>query len=102
MTEQHEPTELERAINTQVKQAMNEWTKETLFTEENMQIFWSSAFDVLQSKAQTHTGKFVFSSLSGILRNLLLFVLIGSLVYAFGGWTALATFAKSVLPHGGT
>lgn len=96
MQEQEISPELSAAIKREVKEAMNEWTRESLFTKEHLEIFWATAFDVLQEKAQEHTGKFVFSSLGGLLNKVALFLLIGGLVYAAGGWTALASLAKSL------
>ena len=92
--------EMSQAIRNEVKQAMTEWTKTEVFTRQNMEVFWASAFDVLQEKAQEHTGRFVFSSLSAVVRKVSIFVLIGAFVYAVGGWTALAALVKFLFGSG--
>ena len=96
------PPELAAHIRTEVKQALNEWVKESLFTQENMELLWTSAFHVLQDNAAEHTGKFIFSSIGTVLRKLSVFILLGAFVYAAGGWSALVTFVRSLIPHGST
>lgn len=104
MAEENISTETAAAIRKEVKQAMTEWTRETLLSKETLEHFWGTAFDVLQEKAQEHTGKFVVASIGGLLRKLSVFILLGALVYSAGGWTALVNlfkhaFATSSLPH---
>lgn len=83
-----------------VDAALDDWGKR-IFTEETAEIFWSSAFTVLQKQAQQHTGRFIFSSLSTVLRKLSLFLLAGGLIYALGGWAALVGFFKVLFSNGG-
>jgi len=101
MSQENPHSELEAIIHNQVKAAMSDWAKTGLFTKENMTLFWASAFDVLQDKAQEHTGKFVVTSISSIIKKLFVFVLLGTLVYAAGGWSAFVGFLKSFFTSGG-
>lgn len=83
-------------IRNEVKVAMAEWVKEDLFTKEHMEIFWAGAFDVLQNKAQIHTGKFVVSSISSLFNKIAVFLLLGGLIYAVGGWSAMVGYFRSL------
>lgn len=73
-----------------------------LVTPEAMEQFWSSGFQMLQKEATRHAGRFVLGGLAGLLKKASLFVLLGGIVYAVGGWSALATLAKALFSHGGT
>lgn len=73
-----------------------------LVTPENMEQFWSSGFQMLQKQATAQAGRFVLGGLVGLLRKASLFVLLGGLVYAVGGWSALATLAKALFSSGGS
>lgn len=62
--------------------------------EENATKFWAAGLSVLQKQASEHAGRFVIGGLWGLTRKLMLFTMLGGAVYAFGGWSALAAFAK--------
>lgn len=96
MSDNQLPPEMASAVKHEVKQAMDEWARDVLFTRANMEVFWGTAFEVLQDKAQEHTGKFVVASIGGLLRKLTVFLVLGGLVYIFGGWSALVGFFKSI------
>lgn len=83
-------------IRVEIRSALADWAREDLFTKDNMEIFWTSAFDVLQEKAQQHTGKFVVASISGVFKKFAVFILLGGLVYAVGGWTAMVGLFRSL------
>lgn len=58
-------------------------------TEETAKLFWSAGLNVLQEQASTHAGRFVIGGLWGLIRKLSMFLLLGGIVYAIGGWAAL-------------
>lgn len=68
--------------------------------EEAAEAFWAAAFSVLQKRANEHAGRFVLGGLWGLTRKLLVFFMFGGIVYALGGWQALAGLWK-VLGKGG-
>lgn len=73
---------------------------EMLFTEDAAKRFWMAGFNVLQEQAQNHAGRFVLGSLGAMFRKVTIFVLIGGLVYAVGGWSALAGLFKTLFTSG--
>ena len=58
-------------------------------TEETAKLFWAAGLNVLQEQASTHAGRFVIGGLWGLIRKLSMFLLLGGIVYAIGGWAAL-------------
>lgn len=94
--------ELAKAIQNEVKTAMNDWARESLFTHENMEVFWDTAFKIMHKKAKEQTGGFIFASLSTIIGKIALFLLLGSLVYTYGGWSALVGTFKVWFTSGNT
>lgn len=85
-------TKMAKAVADGVAAAINEETAEA---------FWSAGLKVLQKQAQQHAGRFVIGGLWGLLRKTALFLTLGGIVYAIGGWSALAGLAK-VIFHGST
>lgn len=71
-------------------------------TEETAAAFWAAGLTVLQRQATQHAGRFVLGGLWGLLRRASLFVTLGGIVYAIGGWAALATLFKTLFSSGGT
>lgn len=69
-------------------------------TEEAAAAFWRAGLSVLQKSASDHAGRFVIGSLWGLARKLATFMMLGGLVYAVGGWSALATIAKTIFLAG--
>lgn len=75
------------AVQSGIKNAM---------TEDTAAAFWSAGLQVLQRQASAHAGRFVLGGLWGLLRKTSLFFLLGGVVYALGGWSALAMFFKAI------
>lgn len=73
-------TRIEVAVQSGVRSAM---------TEDTAKLFWSAGLSVLQDQASTHAGRFVLGGLWGLVRKLSMFLLLGGIVYAIGGWAAL-------------
>jgi hypothetical protein len=82
-----------KAVADGVASAINEQTAEA---------FWSAGLTVLQRQAQQHAGRFVIGGLWGLARKLGLFLMLGGIVYAIGGWSALAGLAKTIFSGSGT
>jgi hypothetical protein len=58
--------------------------------------FWNAGLKVLRNNAAEHTGRFVLGSLWSLLSKVGTFMLLGGVVYALGGWSALSTLAKAI------
>lgn len=69
-------------------------------TQEAAIEFWTTGLTVLQEQARQAAGGWVMSGLGALLKKIALFMLLGGIVYALGGWTALLGFAK-LLSAGG-
>lgn len=69
-------------------------------TQEAAVEFWATGLDVLQKQAAQAAGGWVMTGLGALFRKVALFALLGGLVYALGGWSALVGFAK-LLAAGG-
>ncbi len=63
---------------------------QSAMTEDAARQFWGAGFRELQEEAQAHTGRFVLGGLAGLMKKLGTFMVLGGMVYAIGGWTALA------------
>lgn len=83
-----------------IKQAVREMVSEEILTEEAAKKFWLAGLKVLQEQAQNHAGRFVLGSLFAMFRKVTIFVLVGGLVYALGGWSALAGLFKTLFTSG--
>ena len=68
----------------------------TAITEETAVAFWSAGLAALQRQATQHAGRFVLGGIWGLLRKASLFFMLGGIVYAVGGWAALAALAKTI------
>jgi len=68
-----------------------------MMSQANMEKFWGVGVSMLQRQAAVKTGTFVGGVAMGILRKGLIFTILGGLVYAIGGWTALATLWKALI-----
>lgn len=73
---------------------------EAVLNEKTAEQFWIAGFNVLQRNATQHAGRFVIGGLSGLFRKLGWFLLLGGLVYAVGGWNALAGLFKVLFQSG--
>ena len=80
------------AVGTGIKAAM---------TEDTAAAFWAAGLSVLQKQATQHAGRFVLGGLVGVVRKLGLFLTLGGIVYAMGGWSALAALFKVLFQSGG-
>ena len=69
-------------------------------TEETAAAFWAAGLEVLQKQATQHAGRFVLGGLCDLARKASLFIALGSIVYAIGGWNALATLFKALFTSG--
>ena len=65
-------------------------------TEDTAVAFWSAGLAALQKQATQHAGRFVLGGIWGLLRKASLFFMLGGIVYAVGGWAALAALAKTI------
>ena len=68
----------------------------TAITEDTAVAFWSAGLAALQKQATQHAGRFVLGGIWGLARKASLFFLLGGIVYAVGGWAALAALAKTI------
>ena len=82
-------------ISERVSTAVREGIKGAM-TEETAAAFWAAGLAVLQKQATQHAGRFVLGGLWGMARKASLFFLLGGIVYALGGWAALAAIAKTI------
>lgn len=80
------------AVSNGIKNAM---------TEDTAAAFWAAGLSVLQRQATDHAGRFVLGGLWGLARKASLFLMLGGIVYALGGWSALAALAKAIFSSGG-
>jgi hypothetical protein len=64
--------------------------------EQMAEMFWASGLKMLQKGATEHAGRFVIGGLLGLAKKLGYFLVLGGLVYAAGGWTALAGLFKAL------
>lgn len=71
-------------------------------TEDTAAAFWAAGLSVLQKQAAQHAGRFVLGGLLGLVRKLGLFLTLGGIVYAVGGWAALAALFKILFQSGGS
>jgi uncharacterized membrane protein required for colicin V production len=55
----------------------------------------------IQAQATQRVGGFVLGGLAGLAQRISVFIVLGGVVYAFGGWDAIGSFFKTyVLGHG--
>ena len=82
-------------ISERVSTAVRDGIKGAM-TEETAAAFWAAGLVVLQKQATQHAGRFVLGGLWGMARTASLFFMLGGIVYAMGGWAALAALAKTI------
>lgn len=85
-------TKMANAVQSGIQNAINERTAEA---------FWAAGFKVLQTQASQHTGRFVIGGLWSLFQRVGVFLVLGGIVYAIGGWSALATLGKAMFGNGG-
>ena len=83
-----------------VQQSVTEGIKGAM-SEETAQRFWAAGIATLQKQATDRAGRMVLGGLVGLVSKGALFLLLGGLVYAIGGWSALAKLAKVMFSVGG-
>jgi hypothetical protein len=86
---------LETLMTTAVQKGIND-----AINEELAERFWSAGLKVLQRQATDHAGRFVLGGLWSMLQRLSMFVVLGGVMYAVGGWTALAGLFKTIFSTG--
>ena len=86
-------------IEAKMRNAVADAIKDVV-TEETARKFWGAGLTLLQKQATNHAGRFVLGGLWGLVRKVSLFITVGGLVYAVGGWALLATFFKAVFSSG--
>lgn len=87
----HLEAKIAQAVRDGIKGAMN---------EETAAAFWSAGLALLQKQATQRAGQIVIGGLGGFFKNIMLFLMLGSLMYTVGGWTLLAAFYKSMIGGG--
>ena len=86
---------LERHVRNAVSQGIK-----TSMSEEAALGFWRAGVKALQQHASEEAGKFVIGGILGLIKRLALFLMLGGLVYAAGGWSALAALFKVLFGAG--
>lgn len=86
-------------LEQKIAQAVREGIKGAI-TEDTATAFWGAGITLLQKQAAAHTGRFVLGGLGALVRKVAVFVVIGGVVYALGGWGALATLFKALFSAG--
>lgn len=75
-------------LDTRIEVAVQSGIRSAI-TEETAKRFWAAGLSVLQDQASTHAGRFVLGGLWGLVRKVSMFLMLGGIVYAIGGWAAL-------------
>lgn len=75
------------------QQAVAEGIKSAV-TEDMAARVIAAGLTALQRQATEHAGRVVMGGILGLARKGALFILLGGLFYAIGGWSALAKLAK--------
>lgn len=104
MTEPLKPVHLTDATISRLEQLMVASVRTAIresLTEETAEAFWNAGLKVLQKQATNHAGRFVIGGLWGLMRRASMFLVLGGVVYAIGGWSALAGLAKTIFSQGG-
>jgi hypothetical protein len=84
-----------------MREAVREGLREAV-NDEAIERFWLGGVKLVQKQAAQHAGQFVLGGLWGIARKAGVFLILGGVVYAVGGWTALAALVKTMFSTGGT
>lgn len=82
------------AVQAGIKRALNE--------PDTVAQFWAAGLHVLQRQATQHTGRFVIGGLVGLVQKVGMFLVLGGMVYAVGGWSALAKLWQVFFGGGST
>jgi hypothetical protein len=84
-----------------MREAVRDGLKESI-NDEAIERFWAGGLALLQRQATQHAGRFVLGGLMGIVRKAGVFLVLGGVVYAVGGWSALAALFKTIFNGGAT
>lgn len=87
-------------INDRVAEAVRDGIKGAI-TEDAAEAFWLAGLAVFQKQATAHAGRFVLGGILGLARKALVFLALGGLFYAVGGWAGLALLFKALFDGGG-
>jgi len=87
----HLEAKIAQAVRDGIKGAMN---------EETAAAFWSAGLALLEKQAAQRAGQIVIGGLWGLMQRIMLFLMLGGLVYSVGGWSALYTLFKTVFGGG--
>lgn len=90
---------LESRIAEGVRKGMSSGLSDAI-TEEAAGKIMKTFITAVQKNANDHAGRVVLGGLWGMTKRAAGFVLMGSLVYAVGGWSAIAGMAKVVFAGG--
>lgn len=88
-----------RQISERVSTAVSEGIKAGI-TEETAAAFWAAGLAVFQKQATDHAGRFILGGVMVLARKAFLFLLLGGIFYAIGGWAGLALLFKSLFDVG--
>lgn len=105
MTTEHSEVRLREETLQHMRDLMREAVREGLrdtVNDEAIERFWAGGLTMLQRQATQHAGRFVLGGLIGILRKAGMFLALGGVVYAVGGWSALAALMKTLFSGSAT
>ena len=88
--------EISERVSTAVRDGINAG-----INEETAAAFWAAGLAVFQKQATAHAGRFVLGGILGLARKALVFLALGGLFYAVGGWAGLALLFKALFDGGG-
>lgn len=84
-----------------MREAVRDGLRDTV-NDEAIERFWAGGLAMLQRQATQHAGRFVLGGLAGLFRKVGMFLVLGGVVYAVGGWSALASLGKTLFHGGGS
>lgn len=91
--EVHDDGDKTRSI---VREAVRDGIRDVLQDKAALKAFWSSAYVQLQDTATQHTGRFVIGGLRAFIAKGLMFLILGSVIYSLGGWSALVKLWNAI------
>lgn len=90
-----------RQIRDAMQESVRAGVREALTDREALAMFWTCAFDAMQSRATRETGRFVLGGIRGLVSRGFWFLVLGAIAYQLGGWAALAAVWKAITGGGG-
>ena len=76
-------------LEARLEESMRRVIKESI-NQESARLFWEAGIAVVREEATQHTGRFVLGGIKGVAAKGFTFMMLGSIVYAIGGWAGLA------------